>query len=97
MCARVRPGTLPDHGVERVREEAARVTVEAAGIVEVPGFFEVTLDEAHVTLVVELVPDRDYFGRKAAVFNAAPSDKRPRLTFQVTLAEDSQGVELSLS
>jgi hypothetical protein len=30
-------------------------------------------------------------------FNAAPSDKRPRLTFQVTLAEGSREVELSLS
>ncbi len=93
MCARVRPGTLPDHGVERVREGV----VEAADILEVSCLFEVTLDEAHVAPIVELVPDRDYFGRKAAVFNAAPSDKRPRLTFQVTLAEDSQGVELSLS
>jgi hypothetical protein len=61
------PRALPDHGVERVREEAARAAVEAADVLEVPGFFQVPFDEAQVTLAVQLVPDGDCFGWKATI------------------------------
>ena len=50
FVARVRCGALPDHGIERVREEAVRAAVEAADVAEVPSLFEVALDEAHVAL-----------------------------------------------
>ena len=49
--------TLPDHGVERVGEEAARAAVKATDIVEVSSLFEVAFDEAHVALIIEPVPD----------------------------------------
>jgi hypothetical protein len=61
------PRALPDHGVERVREEAARTAVDAADVLEVTGFFQVPFDEAQVALAVQLVPDGDCFGWKAAI------------------------------
>lgn len=50
------PGAPTDQGVERIGEKPAWAAVEAAYILEVPGFFEVALDEAHVALIVYYRP-----------------------------------------
>jgi len=63
----VRSGALPDHGVQRIREESARTAVEVADVPEGPDFFEVALDEVHVAPVVQMVPDLDRFSRKATI------------------------------
>ncbi len=41
--------------------------VEVVDIAEVSGLFEVTLDEAYATPVVEWVPDSDCLGREATI------------------------------
>src|SRR3954447_26949104 len=61
------PRALPDHGVERVREEAAWAAVEAADVLEVPGFFQVPFDEAQVASAVQLVPDGNRLIWKATI------------------------------
>ncbi len=61
------PSALADYGVERVREQAARAPVERADVPEVPGLVEVALDEAHVSLIVQLAPNGDRLRREAAV------------------------------
>jgi hypothetical protein len=63
----VLPSALADYGVERVREEAAWATVQAADVLDVSGPFKVALDEAHVSLIVQLAPYRDRLRREAAV------------------------------
>src|SRR4028119_2290461 len=66
-AVRLRPGTLPDHGVQRVGEQPARAPVEAAHVAEASRLLKITLDESHVALVVELVPDGDRFHGGASV------------------------------
>jgi len=60
-CART------DHGVQRVREKAAGIAVEAKDVAEVSCLVKVAFDEAHVASVVEAVPDLDHLRRKTAV------------------------------
>ena len=66
-CFGVRPHALPNYSVERVRKEAARAAVEAADVPKVPGLLEVALDEAHMSFVVQLVPDSDGLRGEATV------------------------------
>ena len=58
---------LPDNGVERIGERAARAAVEAADVPKVAGLLEEVFDEVHVAPVVELLPDRYRLRREAAV------------------------------
>jgi hypothetical protein len=56
-----------DDGVERVGEQAAGTTIETMDVFPVPRLAEVALDEADVTLVVELMPDVDRLARETTV------------------------------